>query len=103
MGLTLGKLTQEQGPRGLGSVRFAVVLGALQLDLQAFHADLKAVHGLDSSLCGHGVVVAHEAWKTPWGGGGGQVGQKGALRTRQAVSLLHGQHMPVPGRAATVP
>lgn len=45
----------------LRSVRFAVVLGALQLHLQPLHADLEAVHGLDGCLCRHGIVVADEA------------------------------------------
>lgn len=46
----------------LRSVRFAVVLGALQLHLQPLHADLEAVHGLDGRLCRHGIVVADKAW-----------------------------------------
>ena len=46
---------------GGGSVGLAVVLGALQLNLQPLHADLEAVHGLDGSLRGHRVVVADEA------------------------------------------
>lgn len=45
----------------LRSVRFAVVLGALQLHLQPLHADLEAVHGLDGRLGRHGIVVADEA------------------------------------------
>ena len=45
----------------LRSVRFAVVLGALQLHLQPLHADLEAVHGLDGCLGRHGIVIADEA------------------------------------------
>lgn len=45
----------------LRSVRFAVVLGALQLHLQPLHADLEAVHRLDGCLCRHWIVIADEA------------------------------------------
>lgn len=45
----------------LRSVRFAVVLGALQLHFQPLHANLEAVHGLDGCLCRHWIVVADEA------------------------------------------
>ena len=49
------------GKGGGGSVGLAVVLGALQLNLQPLHADLEAVHGLDGGLRGHRVVIADEA------------------------------------------
>lgn len=45
----------------LRSVRFAVVLGALQLHLQPLHSDLEAVHRLDGCLCRHWIVIADEA------------------------------------------
>ena len=41
-------------------VGLAVVLGALELHLEALHADLEAVHGRDGCLSRHGRVVAHE-------------------------------------------
>lgn len=44
----------------LSSVRFAVVLGALQLNLQPLHADLETIHGLDGSLRRHRIVIADE-------------------------------------------
>lgn len=47
------------GPRQ-GSVGLAVVLGALQLNLQPLHADLETVHGLNGSLRGDRIVIADE-------------------------------------------
>lgn len=42
-------------------VRLVSILGSLELNLQAFHADLKAVHGLNGGLCRLWIVVAHES------------------------------------------
>lgn len=43
------------------SVGMVGILGSFQLDLQTFHANLEAIHGLDGSLCTGRVV---EAYKT---------------------------------------
>lgn len=42
-------------------VRFAGILGPLQLNLQPLSANLKPIHGLDGTLGRQRVVVAHEA------------------------------------------
>lgn len=42
------------------SVGVVGILGPFQLHLQAFHANLEAIHGLDSSLCTGWVVKAHK-------------------------------------------
>lgn len=63
-GLTLAVLTGgSRKTLVLRSVRFAVILGSLQLHFQALHANLEAVHGLDGCLCRHGIVIADEACK----------------------------------------
>lgn len=47
---------------GLGSVGFAVILGAFQLNLQPLHSDLETIHGLDGSLRRDRIVIADEPW-----------------------------------------
>lgn len=58
----------EGGDPSLGSVGFAVVLGALQLDLQPLHPNLETVHGLNGSLRRHRIVVTDEPWEQSRGG-----------------------------------
>ncbi len=57
-----------QGQRWLGGgagLIWAVgVLWPLQLHFESLHADLKAIHGLDSSLSAARVIKAHKAWRT---------------------------------------
>lgn len=75
----------------MGSVRFAVVFGALQLHLQAFHADLKAIHRLDGSLCRDWIVIANKTWKTQRGRKGGQDGV-GTEQKRGTRAMGDGWH-----------
>lgn len=49
--------------RRLGLVRPIGVLGSLQLNLKPLHADLEAVHRLDSGLRRCWVVERYETWK----------------------------------------
>lgn len=42
------------------SVGMVSILGSFQLDLQTFHANLEAIHGLNSSLCTGWVVKAYK-------------------------------------------
>ena len=41
-------------------VRFAGIFRPLQLHFQTFSSNLKAVHGLNGTLCREGIVIAHE-------------------------------------------
>ena len=52
-------LTKSQQMRLVG---FAIILRALELYLESLHADLEAIHGLDSPLCGNRVVITYKAW-----------------------------------------
>lgn len=50
------------GWRGRGLIWAVGILWPLQLHLESFHADLEAVHGLDSSLGTTWVIKAHKPW-----------------------------------------
>ena len=41
-------------------VRFAIILGALQLHLESLHTNLEAIHGLYGALRSQGIVITHK-------------------------------------------